>query len=159
MNAADVLKYGQETLLRTLDEIPSAAWETKGVCGWWSAKNIIAHLASYELVLNDILRSFLGEKVTPMLELYTSGAFNDRQVEIRQSKSPAETLAELQQAHTQVMTLIVQIPAETIRRPGTIPWYGEEYALDDLICYMYYGHKREHSAQIAVFKDTLKLKS
>jgi hypothetical protein len=28
-----------------------------------------------------------------------------------------------------------------------------EYALDDVLIYMYYGHKREHSAQIAVFRD------
>jgi proline iminopeptidase len=28
-----------------------------------------------------------------------------------------------------------------------------EYALDDFIVYNYYGHKREHSAQIAVFRD------
>jgi hypothetical protein len=51
------------------------------------------------------------------------------------------------------MTLVAQIPAETLRATGTIPWYGPEYALDDLITYMYYGHKREHSAQIAVFRD------
>jgi hypothetical protein len=31
-----------------------------------------------------------------------------------------------------------------------------EYALDDYIVYAYYGHKREHSAQIAVFRDLVK---
>jgi hypothetical protein len=30
-----------------------------------------------------------------------------------------------------------------------------EYALDDFIVYQYYGHKREHCAQIAVFRDKL----
>ena len=40
-----------------------------------------------------------------------------------------------------------------LREPGSIPWYGEEYALDDLIVYQYYGHKREHSAQIEAFRD------
>jgi len=29
------------------------------------------------------------------------------------------------------------------------------YALDDVIVYMYYGHKREHNAQIAAFRDRL----
>ena len=29
------------------------------------------------------------------------------------------------------------------------------YALDDVLVYMYYGHKREHSAQIAAFRDRL----
>jgi hypothetical protein len=31
-----------------------------------------------------------------------------------------------------------------------------EYSLDDYIVYSSYGHKREHGAQINVFKDTLK---
>jgi len=29
------------------------------------------------------------------------------------------------------------------------------YALDDFLVYAYYGHKREHSAQIAAFRDRL----
>lgn len=38
-----------------------------------------------------------------------------------------------------------------------MPWYGDAYALDDLIVYMYYGHKREHNAQIAAFRDRFKV--
>jgi hypothetical protein len=33
--------------------------------------------------------------------------------------------------------------------------YGKEYALDDFVVYMYYGHKREHGAQVAGFHDRL----
>ncbi len=55
--------------------------------------------------------------------------------------------------YTHVMSLLVDIPSETFRQTGTLPWFGREYALDDVLVYMYYGHKREHSAQIAVFRD------
>ena len=55
MNAIDILKYGQQTVLHTIDEFPDSAWETPGACGVWSVKDIIAHLASYEQVLIDIL--------------------------------------------------------------------------------------------------------
>jgi hypothetical protein len=51
------------------------------------------------------------------------------------------------------MGLITGISAEMRQRPGTLPWYGMEYALDDFIVYQYYGHKREHMAQVNVFKD------
>jgi hypothetical protein len=54
------------------------------------------------------------------------------------------------------MSLLVNIPSETLRQIGTLPWYGIEYALDDVLVYMYYGHKREHSAQIAAFRDRLR---
>ena len=51
--------------------------------------------------------------------------------------------------------LLAQIPYEGRRLNGTLPWYGEEYDLEDFIIYTFYGHKREHSAQIAAFRDQL----
>jgi hypothetical protein len=42
-----------------------------------------------------------------------------------------------------------------LRSTGTIPWYGEQYSIEDLIVYQYYGHKREHVAQIWVYRDHL----
>jgi len=35
-----------------------------------------------------------------------------------------------------------------LREVGTIRWYGPTYALDDLIVYVNYAHKREHCAQM-----------
>ena len=67
-----------------------------------------------------------------------------------------EVLRELNDTHAQVMSLVAQIPPETLRRTGTLPWYGAEYDLEDYIAYTFYGHKREHMAQVNVFLDTLK---
>jgi hypothetical protein len=167
MNASDVLKYGHGTVLRAIDSLAEADWATGGVCGVWSVKDIIAHLASYELVLKEVLSSFQsasgmlgaspGTAATPMLNAFVDpgGQFNDTQVAFRSGYSPADVLAEYTSAYEQVAALAVQIPAETFRQAGTLPWYGMEYALDDFIVYAFYGHKREHCAQIAVFRDGL----
>ena len=159
MNASDILKYGDNTFQHALSAIPKSEWETQGVCGWWSTKNIVAHLASYELVLVDVLTSLMSSAETPQLKLFTSSRkFNDDQVNQRQAKTPDDTLLEYTTAHEKVMTLLSKIAPETRREIGTIPWYGSEYALDDYLVYAFYGHKREHSAQIDVFKDRLKAK-
>ncbi len=84
------------------------------------------------------------------------GQFNDSEVDKRKAKTVQEVLKEFNDTHTQVMSLIANIPRETLRENGTLPWYGMDYALDDVIVYMYYGHKREHSAQIAAFRDRLR---
>ena len=63
---------------------------------------------------------------------------------------------EFNDAHAQVMSLATQISSERFRQTGTLPWYGMEYALDDFLVYTFYGHKREHSAQIAAFGDRLR---
>ncbi|PWT70419.1 MAG: hypothetical protein C5B60_12200 [Chloroflexi bacterium] len=157
MNAQDVLKYGQGTLLQTIDGFPESTWDTQGACGIWSVKDIIAHLASYEAVLVDILSGFVAKRPTPYLDKYTGlgGRFNDLEVESRRTKTAREVLSELHDAHTQAMELAGQIRPELFRQAGTLPWYGMEYSLDDVLVYMYYGHKREHSAQIAAFRDHL----
>ncbi len=158
MNAIDVLKYGHQTVLRTLEGLPKTEWETVGVCGIWSVKDIIAHLASYEYVLVDVLTTFLDSSPTPYLDKYCAVGplqFNDAEVASRQDKTIADVLAEFNDTHAQTMALAARIPAETYRQNGTLPWYGSAYDLDDFIAYAYYGHKREHSAQIAVFCDQL----
>jgi hypothetical protein len=155
MNAMDILKYGQQTVLQTLNNFPATAWDTVGACGDWSVKDIIAHLASYELVLVDILTGFTHEELTPVLDKFTElgSYFNDYEVNQRKTKTMQEILQEFNEAHTTTMSLITAISAEVLRQNGTLPWYGMDYSLDDVIVYMYYGHKREHSAQIAAFHD------
>ena len=162
MNASDILKYGDSFFMETLDGLAEADWHTSNVCGVWSVKDIVAHLASSDLILIDILHDFVGEAgPRPTLQsLMTEGPerFNDVQVAQRQHMTVAETLAEYQAAHAEVMTLIARVPAAKIAEVGTIPAYGPEYSLDDFIVYSYYGHKREHGAQVAVFRDQLKQK-
>ena len=151
MNADDVFRYGHLTILGAADGFPAAHWETPGACGVWSAKDVLAHLASYELATADVFAGILGEEPSPTLGLMLSrgAAFNDSQVEERRGQTAAETLAEYTQAHERAAELLARIPHEQRRQIGILPWYGVEYDLEDLITYMSYGHKREHGAQIA----------
>ena len=156
MDAEDILKYGNRTLMTTLEGIPVEKWSTDGVCGWWSVKDIIAHLASYEQVLVEVLGNLVDGRPTPTLKLFAHENFNDLQVEQRQDNSPMQVKAEYEDTHQKVRKLIAQVSVETRRQKGVLAWYGGEYDLEDFLVYSFYGHKREHSAQIAVFKDTLK---
>ena len=157
MNAQDILKYGQNTVFQSIEGFPESAWEKAGACGVWSVKDILAHLVSYEEMLVDILSTFVGKHATPNLDRYTrpGGQFNDTEVERRRGRTVKEILDEFNDAHAQTMSLAAQIRPEQFRQIGTLPWYGMDYSLDDVIVYMYYGHKREHSAQIAAFRDRL----
>jgi uncharacterized protein (TIGR03083 family) len=155
MNARDVLAYGQGTLLDALHGLPEAEWRMPGACGAWSVADIVAHLASYELVLVDVIAGATTEVPTPHLDRFRAAgsAFNDEEVERRRGRASEATMAELAAAHDQTLELIAQVSPETLRQPGTLPWYGAAYALDDLLVYMAYGHKREHAAQIALVRD------
>ncbi len=160
MHAADVLKYADLTVLRGLRGLPVEDWTTAGVCGRWSVREIIAHLASFEVMLLDVLAIAAGETTAhgPTLRawLHDGQQFNDEQVAARAGLSPEETLAGYAAAQAQVMARVAALPAEAFTRAGFLPAYGAEYDLDDFLTYSFYGHKREHTAQIAVFRDALR---
>jgi len=149
MHAVDVLKYANLTVLHSLQGLPTEDWATAGVCGWWSVREIIAHLTSFEVMLLDVLAIAAGETnaLGPTLRAWASDGqrFNDEQVAARAALSPEETLADYAAAQAAVMTRLAALPA-----------YGREYDLDDFLTYSFYGHKREHTAQIAVFRDAIK---
>jgi hypothetical protein len=158
MNACDVLKYGHLTVLGSTDALTEEEWNTPGACGVWSIKNIIAHLASYEIAISEILGSFVDGSPTPTLDrMYDrAGNFNDVEVAARSELTPNETLDEYIKHNMRTADLIQKISPDTLRQTGTILWYGAEYSLDDLLVYMDYGHKREHCGQITVFRDKLR---
>lgn len=159
MNASDVLMYGHLWVLKHLDGLTDEQWQHPDVCGFWSTKDIIAHLASFEWVLAEVLMGFVDPGPTPTLDAHKEldgDTFNALQVDGRKTRSPQEVLAEYVAVYERVMSLLPRIPAETLREPGRLPWYGEDYSIEDFIVYQYYGHKREHMAQVAVYRDTLR---
>ena len=159
MNAVDILRYGHQFVLQSIDGIPEAKWEQPGVCGIWSVKDIVAHLASFEHLLVEILESFDQTEAasTPLVERFAADpqAFNDAEVARRHERSPRTVWNEYESRYQQTLTLLEQIDVARRRAPGALPWYGAAYDLEDFLVYSYYGHKREHGAQIAVFRDTL----
>lgn len=158
MNILDVMKYGHRTVMDTLEGLSQADWETGGVCGVWSVKDVLAHLASYEDLLIDVLTTLTdesGEASTYTLDRFKKAgrAFNDEEVALRRGMTPGATLADYCDSTDRAMELMRLVPADRRRENGLLPWYGAAYDLEDFITYQYYGHKREHSAQIAVFRD------
>jgi hypothetical protein len=159
MNAHDILKYGHLWVHRHLNGLTDGQMQAAGVCGVWSVKEIIAHLTSFECVQSEVFMGFIDPSPTPNLDQLTrmdGDAFNAVQVGMRQDKSVSEVLAEYNKAYERAISLLPRLDEALLRRPGTLPWYGKEYSLEDWIVYQFYGHKREHMAQVAVYRDTLK---
>ena len=157
MHANDVLKYGHATFMASHEGLPEAAWLEPGACGAWSVKDIVAHLASYEQMLIDVLKSIAGEGPTPTLDhmLAHGDAFNDDEVRRRAALTPAAVLAEYESACAAARERVARLTEDDVRRAGILTWYGEAYDLEDFLVYAFYGHKREHSAQIMAFRDRL----
>lgn len=156
MNAPDILKYGHLTVLRSIEGLPDSDWDVPGVCGHWSVKDIIAHLASSEYLLVEALSTLLDPNTpTPYLMKYGQQGlgFNDTEVDARKDHPYQQILTEYTEQAEKAMHILPQIPVATLRTNGIFPWYGEAYDAEDFIVYAFYAHKREHTAEINHFRS------
>jgi len=158
MNAEDVMKYGHLTVMGAIADLPDENWYESGVVGYWSTKDIMAHLVSFEHALVEILQWILDGSPMPTVQRWMEDGqrFNDVETEKRQDMKPQEVLDEYIQAQAEAQAWLKRVPVAQRRQPGILPGYGEQYELEDFLAYTFYGHKREHCAQIAVYRDRLK---
>jgi hypothetical protein len=126
MNAHDVLRYAHSDVLKTFDRISDADWTKVGVTREWSMLDTLAHLTSYELFLEDALKSVLGRTPTPTLDAMgrDHAGFNTAQVAARRGRTAQQVMDEYTQAHARVMAMVEELGPERLRAVGTIPWYG-----------------------------------
>ena len=154
MNAIDVLVYGQRTVMATIERYGAEDWDRIAV-GVWTSKDLLGHLGAFEVRFADVLATFVGATLVSDLTAADPRTFNDDQAAIRKDWPIEQVMHEFLDAHGRVMTHAVAIPAERWREVGTIPWYGAEYSLDDLVVYQIYGHKREHDPQLSAAIETV----
>ena len=148
MNTLDVLMYGQRTIRATIDRYGPRDWERIAL-GVWTAKDLLGHLGAFEVRFADQLAPFAGAAAIGDLPSADPRTFNDDQAAVRKDWPLDQVMTELLDAHERVMHHARGIDPEVWREVGTIPWYGPEYSLDDLVVYQMYGHKREHDPQLS----------
>jgi len=148
LNAVDLLMYGQRTVRSTIDRYRQEDWERIAL-GVWTAKDLLGHLGAFEVRFADVLATFVGAPAESDLMLADPQTFNDDQAAVRRDWTVEAVMAEFLGAHERVMRHAKAMSPATWREVGTIPWYGAEYSLDDLVVYQMYGHKREHDPQLS----------
>lgn len=160
MHAVDMMGYGHSFFMDALNGLDQSHVEDHGVCGDWSAKDVVGHIGASEGLLVDILNQVLGNTVpTPFFDAVMKVGplqFNDDEADKRKGHSYQQVLDEYQTAFTNSIQLLKGIPLEQQREKGLLAWYGDAYDLEDYLVYSYYAHKREHGAQINILKDRTK---
>jgi hypothetical protein len=152
VNAIDVLMYGQRTILATVERYQADDWDRIAL-GVWTSKDLLGHLGAFEVRFAEVLATFVEAPVLSDLMTADPRTFNDDQAAIRKDWPIEEVKEEFLDAHERVMRHAQGITPKRWREVGTIPWYGAEYSLDDLVVYQMYGHKREHDPQLSAALD------
>jgi|SRR3989338_3323648 len=158
MYTLDIIKYGHKDVMEAVKGLSPEDANVVGVTSKWSVKDTLAHLASFEHFLEDTLNFVVQpEKPRPYLDsmMKAKETFNDDYVEKYKSMNLDEVTSDYVGTYERVSQIISLLSPERLCEAGTIPWYGDEYSLDDFIVYASYGHKREHVGQIKQFRIRL----
>lgn|SRR5690606_13432570 len=163
MNALEALELGHQSVMDAIKDLPQADWDKTITREAWTIKDVIAHLASHEHIMIDVLRaSFHGGSV-PVWSRWMQGAskFDREEVARRRVASPAQVLREYTEAHLETINLLIRVPSAAQEWVGLLPWYGVEYAVADFpfVLGSFYGHKLAHSAQIAASRNLIPVSS
>jgi hypothetical protein len=157
MNAKVLLQKSHRIIVNAIEALPEADWYLPGVAGDWSVKDVLAHMASYELVLLESLKALIDNSPAPTAMRSSADplAFNDTEIARRRGRSAQSVWGEYEGTHLANLKLIARVPAQRLRVPGLLEWFGEDRDLEDFITHKIYGHKREHGTQIQIFKEQL----
>jgi len=153
VNPHDVLRYADRTFRRAIDALEPADW-LRVVAGVWTPKDVVGHVSAIHLLSVSALATFAGEPASPAEQgLADDVDFNMSQAAVRASWHVERVVAEYDETQSSVRRLAKAVDEATWRRVGTIPWYGAEYSLEDLIVYRVYGHVREHATHLGLAID------
>jgi hypothetical protein len=156
MDLNGLLEYAHGFVIKNTTGLVETGRVEELACGVWSVRDVIGHLCSFKYLVEDVVSTFVGATDPPYLQQWLKGGpgnFGEAQVAARKDISFEQNLAEYKAAHQRMLTLLVRVPEQEIHRPGTLPWYGAQYALDDFILYTDFGHQIEHGSQLALLRD------
>jgi uncharacterized protein (TIGR03083 family) len=109
MDASRTTDLLEETLRATIavgGELSDEEWETPTDCPAWTAKDHVSHLIGTERMLQGLPPSEVEAGTWPHVK-NPIGEFNEREVELRRSRSGSEVLAELEE--------LVELRLDTLR--------------------------------------------
>jgi uncharacterized damage-inducible protein DinB len=159
MSTIESLENSHMLVLQTIDDLPEALWDIPGVCGEWSAKDVIAHLTSYELLLIDVMDAFLGRTPSPYLLkwLDSQEEFNTMTLAARRYHTAQQIENEYQDTQVRSSALLASLPADRVEQRGTMTGYlSKEQSLGEFIEFLT-QHTHHHCEQIVQFREKNKM--
>ena len=155
MHATEILENSHLYVIQTVDDLPEPMWDLPGVSGERSAKDVLAHLISYELLLIDALNTIHGETPSPYILRWKSSQadFALEAINARRYHTAQQVTNEYQDVMLQSTALLAELSPEQIDQPGTLSWLSDgKSSVADLIDIVT-SHVRQHCEEIIQFRQ------
>lgn len=126
---------------------PALRLEREMICGDWSARDIAAHVAAWNVEMLSAARAALGQIQAPAHHPIADGeAFNQEQARANAGRTWSDVVAWLDATVRDAVILAEPLGEADMARPVTFPWGGTG-TLGDLMG-GFDGHAVEHVADL-----------
>jgi uncharacterized protein (TIGR03083 family) len=144
----EAARSAREALLAAVNGVDEAVLTTKPVCGTWTAKDVLGHLAMTDAgVLAAAQQARRGEKVTWAWDDAPDGdQYNEAQAAMRRNLSVAQVLSELRDTRRALVAELESWPADA-GAFGPDTWDEKKSDIGWLA-----SHEREHAEEFQALK-------
>ncbi|MCI0399167.1 MAG: type II toxin-antitoxin system HicB family antitoxin [Chloroflexi bacterium] len=142
-----ILETGREEMLATAALIPENERETRPVCGVWTLKDVLGHVADWEWYGVEGLRP--GQPSGRSLAIDYPGTiqkWNDLHAAARQDHSWKRVWADFVGARAALREILAGLSQEDLARPLPAPWDPKGIVYRWIALWLF--HEREHAADL-----------
>jgi len=143
------LAFKREELLMSVEGLSQAGWTTSEVLPGWTAKDVLAHMAAWEMHVAKHLPDLLVDNGLHIVGV-EADTFNAEQVALRRESTPHELLQELADSRQRILEALTTANDDDLTQPHAVPWGQvtiERWALQEI-----YEHDGEHAAQLRAWR-------
>jgi hypothetical protein len=145
--------------LALLDTIGTERMDQPGVSGYWSVKDIIAHITGWRRrTVGRLIAAGRGEPEPPWpwpAHLHTDDEVNGWFYENNHERPVQEILDESEQVFEQILEAVIGLPDEILEDPARhLPWFeGHSLEAADFFAHFHEEHEPDILAWLARIED------
>lgn len=149
-----IIQSQYDELIAVLDAVPADQLTKRPLVDWWTAKDLVGHIAMWEQVALKFIREYKATGVPKPLGIQGDAdvdRYNKRGVAMRRDLALAQVRAELDATQRDLIAAIESLSDADLTKPLPPPW-SEGATLERLIAVNAYQHTPEHIEQIVALK-------
>jgi hypothetical protein len=155
MNKQDILdeiKAARIELLAAIDGLTPDQMRIAGVVGYWSVKDVLAHIVAWQSELVTALNQVANGRVPSIISIEDIDEWNEEQYHVNVRRPLEAVLDDLAGVHKMLLRMVADIDPRTLTDNRRFRWMEGE-PLWYLIEENGYLHEREHAEEIRAWRD------
>lgn len=153
----DELRAARQTLLAAIDGLPEEAMYQPGAAGYWSVKDVLAHLVAWEAELVTALSRKLSPRyknAPSVVKIDEIDEWNDEQYHLNAQKPLQVIVDDFHGVHKHLLLAVEDLDETTLTDPLRFEWMEGE-PLSYLVKEIAIWHEEEHAEDIQQWRASL----